>query len=387
MPVKEIRLNFQKHNDTFNAKAVLNNEEIKNLQFGKGRITQVGIRVDDQVYPMSLPNPTMEEFIPTVYAVYRTDELPALTLYTRSLMLNLCLNADSRSIMDDKIPAMEPIPSKLDLLASNQVLNIDLCGSLTLQHTVPTQGAAELEVRSSCKLVSTIDDIEWIATAQEDEKRKLRDLKLSVSLEWMIIELPMYHEVLRDSPKCDVIIHEIDPAEGRVSAIREGRLYAQGHQIKFFMEKGCEDLAPTRAHDDDSGFDVRASLDMTVDPHSVRGVPTGVHMEMGRSRHFMMEIQVRPRSGLAIKHMITVLNTPGTIDNGYRGEVVIILANLSDKPFEVKRGDRIAQLVPIMVPIVKADVLNLSDEVTAQYWDHICDTPRATGGFGSTGLS
>ncbi len=86
------------------------------------------------------------------------------------------------------------------------------------------------------------------------------------------------------------------------------------------------------------------------------------------------EVQVRPRSGLALKHGITCLNTPGTIDEDYRGEVKVILANLGSEPFEVKRGERIAQLVPAVV--TKAGF----DEVAS-----LDDTHRGTGGFGSTG--
>ena len=86
------------------------------------------------------------------------------------------------------------------------------------------------------------------------------------------------------------------------------------------------------------------------------------------------EVQVRPRSGLALKHGITCLNTPGTIDADYRGEVKIILANLGDEPFEIVRGERIAQLVP--APVLRAD-FDVVEELDA--------TVRGVGGFGSTG--
>jgi len=86
------------------------------------------------------------------------------------------------------------------------------------------------------------------------------------------------------------------------------------------------------------------------------------------------EVQVRPRSGLALKHGITCLNTPGTIDSDYRGEVKVILANLGDAPFPIARGDRIAQLVP--GPVQHADL----EEVAS-----LDETVRGSGGFGSTG--
>jgi dUTP pyrophosphatase len=83
---------------------------------------------------------------------------------------------------------------------------------------------------------------------------------------------------------------------------------------------------------------------------------------------------VRPRSGLAIKHGITCLNTPGTIDHDYRGEVKVILANLGSEPFDVRRGERIAQLVP--APVLKASFLEVGT---------LAQTSRGAGGFGSTG--
>ena len=86
------------------------------------------------------------------------------------------------------------------------------------------------------------------------------------------------------------------------------------------------------------------------------------------------EVQVRPRSGLALKHGITCLNTPGTIDEDYRGEVKVILANLGSEPFEVKRGERIAQLVP--APVQKAEFAEVAV---------LDETQRGAGGFGSTG--
>jgi dUTP pyrophosphatase len=87
------------------------------------------------------------------------------------------------------------------------------------------------------------------------------------------------------------------------------------------------------------------------------------------------EVQVRPRSGLALKHGITCLNTPGTIDSDYRGEVKVILANLGSEPFVIKRGDRIAQLVP--APVQRAAFAEVAS---------LDETDRGAGGFGSTGV-
>ena len=127
---------------------------------------------------------------------------------------------------------------------------------------------------------------------------------------------------------------------------------------------------PAYATDGAAGMDVVAAEDLTLAPGARHAVATGFAMAIPVG----YEVQVRPRSGLALKHGITCLNTPGTIDSDYRGEVKVILANLGDAPFEVKRGERIAQLVP--APVQYA-TLDLVDDLDA--------TARGSGGFGSTG--
>ena len=129
-------------------------------------------------------------------------------------------------------------------------------------------------------------------------------------------------------------------------------------------------IAPTYATDGAAGLDVVAAEDVTLAPGQRHAVATGFAVAIPEG----FEVQVRPRSGLALKHGITCLNTPGTIDHDYRGEVKVILANLGSEPFEVRRGERIAQLVP--APVTKADFV----EVEA-----LTETVRGAGGFGSTG--
>lgn len=119
-----------------------------------------------------------------------------------------------------------------------------------------------------------------------------------------------------------------------------------------------------------AGMDVVAAEELTLTPGQRHAVATGFAMAIPEGH----EVQVRPRSGLALKHGITCLNTPGTIDSDYRGEVKVILANLGDAPFPIARGDRIAQLVP--APVLRAD---LSEVVSLD------ETARGSGGFGSTG--
>ena len=140
--------------------------------------------------------------------------------------------------------------------------------------------------------------------------------------------------------------------------------------VKIKMESGCEDLMPKKAHHDDAAFDVRSKVDMVLKPGEPHLVPTGIFMEFPAG----YEVQVRPRSGLALKHAITIPNTPGTIDAGYRGEVGVIMINAGKDIFEIKRGDRIAQMVVNKLP-----------EVELMEVDSLSDSLRGTGGFGSTG--
>ena len=121
-----------------------------------------------------------------------------------------------------------------------------------------------------------------------------------------------------------------------------------------------------------AGLDLLAALDEAVvlEPGKRALVPTGLAMAVPAG----FEAQVRPRSGLAAKHGITVLNTPGTIDADYRGEVKVILINLGEEPFTIERGARIAQLV--VAPVVQADIVEVQD---------LSETGRGAGGFGSTG--
>ncbi len=127
---------------------------------------------------------------------------------------------------------------------------------------------------------------------------------------------------------------------------------------------------PAYATDGAAGMDVVAAETLILAPGARHAVATGFAMAIPDG----YEVQVRPRSGLALKHGITCLNTPGTIDSDYRGEVKVILANLGTEPFAINRGDRIAQLVP--APVQRATFTEL---------DNLPETVRNTEGFGSTG--
>jgi dUTP pyrophosphatase len=127
---------------------------------------------------------------------------------------------------------------------------------------------------------------------------------------------------------------------------------------------------PAYATEGAAGMDVVSAEDLDLAPGARHAVATGFAMAIP----FGFEVQVRPRSGLALKHGITCLNTPGTIDSDYRGEVKVILANLGDAPFPIRRGERIAQLVPAPVQPASFALVDRLDE-----------KERGAGGFGSTG--
>jgi dUTP pyrophosphatase len=127
---------------------------------------------------------------------------------------------------------------------------------------------------------------------------------------------------------------------------------------------------PAYATDGAAGMDVVAAETLTLEPGARHAVATGFAMAIPEG----YEVQVRPRSGLALKNGITCLNTPGTIDSDYRGEIKVVLINLGQAPFSIKRGERIAQLVP--APVQRA---------TFTLLDILPETVRNAGGFGSTG--
>ena len=143
--------------------------------------------------------------------------------------------------------------------------------------------------------------------------------------------------------------------------------------IRVFQEPGCEDL-PLPAYETEhaAGMDLRAAVTspVTLAPGERASVPTGIRLALPAN----VEAQIRPRSGLALRHGISMVNAPGTIDPDYRGEVRVILINHGHEPFTIERGERIAQMV--FAPFVRG------------VWkpvDTLDDTARGDGGFGHTG--
>ena len=141
--------------------------------------------------------------------------------------------------------------------------------------------------------------------------------------------------------------------------------------VKVKLYDGCDDLMPVKAHSDDAAYDLRSRCDMVLKPGRSMLVPTGVFIELPVG----YEAQIRPRSGLALKHDLMLTNSPGTVDAGYRGEIGVIMFNAGKEPFPITRGDRIAQMVICRLPEVD---LVLADELT--------DSERGEGGFGSTNI-
>jgi dUTP pyrophosphatase len=144
-------------------------------------------------------------------------------------------------------------------------------------------------------------------------------------------------------------------------------------KVAIVREPGCDDLAlPGYETEHAAGMDLRAAVTepVTLEPGERDLIPSGIRIALPEG----YEAQVRPRSGLAIKHGITLLNSPGTIDADYRGEIRVIMANLGQKPFTINRGDRIAQL--IIAPVTR---------VAWDETDSLDETARGAGGFGHTG--
>ncbi len=150
--------------------------------------------------------------------------------------------------------------------------------------------------------------------------------------------------------------------------------------VKIKMNFGCEDLRPVRKHDDDSGWDLKSATDYIISLYGITIIDTGVTLELPEG----YEAVVRPRSGLAAKYGLTCINSPGTIDTGYRGTIKVIMtkcakhkidSDISESSYEGKRGDRIAQLV-----------FQKKADIDIKFDVDLSDTVRGDSGLGSTGI-
>ncbi len=140
----------------------------------------------------------------------------------------------------------------------------------------------------------------------------------------------------------------------------------------IFKKLHSDAIIPSYAHPGDAGMDLYSNCDKAIPPGEVSLIGTGLSVQLPENT----EAQVRPKSGLALKHAITVLNTPGTVDEGYRGEIGIILINHGKEVYHVTKGQKIAQLV--IKPTLRLDI---------EEQEELSNTQRGQGGFGSTGLN
>jgi dUTP pyrophosphatase len=146
-------------------------------------------------------------------------------------------------------------------------------------------------------------------------------------------------------------------------------------EIKMKRLSGHEDIAlPAYETEGSSGMDLRAAVreKVVLRPGEIRLIPTGLAISVPRG----YEAQVRPRSGLALKHGIGMVNSPGTIDSDYRGEIGVIMINWGKRPFEIARGDRIAQI--LITQVYRAEIKEVAEELDL--------TDRGEGGFGHSGI-
>jgi dUTP pyrophosphatase len=193
-------------------------------------------------------------------------------------------------------------------------------------------------------------------------------------------EITRHIEELKALAKMDILPeetkNEINAAIKLAESVQEHD-YKKSEDIKKIKIKfinTSNNKNPIYAKEGDSGFDLRANEDGSLGPLERKLVGTGLYFELPDG----YELQIRPRSGLAYKNGITVLNSPGTVDTGYRGEIKVLLINLSNETFTWERGERIAQGV-------------IAHRISSDYGDlievmEINESERGEGGFGSTGL-
>jgi len=163
------------------------------------------------------------------------------------------------------------------------------------------------------------------------------------------------------------------PANNGITSYNE-RNHVPGNTTVTLKVKKLSDQAviPHFAHPGDAGMDLFSSEESQLQPGESMLVKTGISIELPPGT----EAQVRPRSGLALKHRITLLNSPGTIDEGYRGEIGVIMINHGEEPFRIEKGMKIAQMV--IKPVLAVEI---------QEVEKLTDTCRGPGGFGSTGMT
>lgn len=177
-------------------------------------------------------------------------------------------------------------------------------------------------------------------------------------------------ESLLHSPSVEPLVAIIRQQQEIIERLtRKGKVEDYVLKVKLLSEKAH---LPQYAHEGDTGLDLFSTSEAVIQAGESALIPTGISIQLPPET----EAQIRPRSGLAFKHQVTVLNSPGTIDQGYRGEIGVILINHGKSPFKVWVGMKIAQMV--IKPVLSVKVKNVEE---------LDETDRGVGGFGSTGMS
>jgi len=195
-------------------------------------------------------------------------------------------------------------------------------------------------------------------------------------LEEYLRKLQKLEKDLNDDPDDDEMLIELNTIIDGLTKTSQNSIVEETLKPKLKFINKSDNPDPTFAKEGDSGFDLRANIefDMQVPIGKVRIVPTGLYFEVKKG----LEIQIRSRSGLAANKGIMVLNSPGTIDSDYRGEVKIILANFGEFPLTVTHGDRIAQ--GVVCPVYGEGNLDMIKV------EKLSETQRNTSGFGDSGV-
>lgn len=195
------------------------------------------------------------------------------------------------------------------------------------------------------------------------------DIRKIVRQELQAIFNPPKPKPKRGITLIDVMVGVVVTAGDKVMAVQDIiNLFDETVKVKRLSDRA---IVPSYAHQGDAGLDLYSVVDLVIEPGESALVGTGIAIELP----LFTEAQIRPRSGLALKHQITVLNSPGTVDQSFRGEVGVILINHGKFPFVVSVGDRVAQMV--IKPVLQVKVVEVSE---------LDSTARGEGGFGSTGV-
>jgi dUTP pyrophosphatase len=207
----------------------------------------------------------------------------------------------------------------------------------------------------------------------------MKNMERSEKLQQLLIQLKTFDTLLSQTEGDEIsddLTHKINSTleELNYEIVSAQSDDLQSLKVKFINKS--KNVDPSFAYEGDSGFDLRADIEtpITLKPFERFLIPTGLFFELQKGT----EIQVRPRSGLAIKHGITVLNSPGTVDSHYRGEVKVPLINLSAEEFTIEPGDRIAQAV--VMPVFGEGKIKLIEV------ESLNETVRGEGGFNSSGV-